>query len=147
MKDEPFVIERTFNASVDKVWKAVTDKNEMKQWYFDLKEFKPEVGFEFQFLAGDDKKQWLHLCKVTEVVDKKKITYSWRYDGYTGISYVTFELFQEENKTRLKLTHSGLESFPGNIVPGLKKENFEAGWKHIIGTSLPEFLEKSISSN
>ena len=141
MKDEPFVIERIFSAPVEKVWNAITDKNEMKQWYFDLKEFKPEVNFEFQFLAGDVKKQWLHLCKITEVVDKKKITYSWQYDGYTGISYVTFELFREENKTRLRLTHSGLESFPGDTVPELKKENFETGWKSIIGTSLMEFLE------
>ena len=134
--------ERIFNAPVQKVWKAITDKNDMKQWYFDLKEFKPEVGFEFQFLAGDDKKQWLHLCRITEVIDKKKISYSWRYDGYTGISYVTFELFPEENKTRLRLTHSGLESFPGDSVPELKKENFEEGWKSIIGSSLSEFLEK-----
>lgn len=141
MKDEPFVIERIFSAPVEKVWNAITDKNEMKQWYFNLKEFKPEVNFEFQFLAGDVKKQWLHLCKITEVVDKKKITYSWQYDGYTGISYVTFELFREENKTRLRLTHSGLESFPGDTVPELKKENFETGWKSIIGTSLMEFLE------
>jgi len=141
MKDEPFVIERIFSAPVEKVWNAITDKNEMKQWYFNLKEFKPEVNFEFQFLAGNVKKQWLHLCKITEVVDKKKITYSWQYDGYTGISYVTFELFREENKTRLRLTHSGLESFPGDTVPELKKENFETGWKSIIGTSLMEFLE------
>ena len=38
------VIERTFNAPVDQVWKALTDVDEMRQWYFDLKEFKPDVG-------------------------------------------------------------------------------------------------------
>lgn len=149
MKNEPFVIERTFNAPIEKVWKAITDKDEMKQWYFDLKEFKPEVGFEFQFYAGDDKKKWLHLCKITEVVDKKKLSYSWRYDGYTGISYVTIELFpvrdhseSNSNKTRLKLTHTGLDSFPAETVPELKKENFATGWAHIIGISLQEYLEK-----
>jgi len=57
MEKEPFVIERIFNASIEKIWKAITDKDEMKKWYFDLPEFKPEVGFEFQFYAGDDKKQ------------------------------------------------------------------------------------------
>ncbi len=44
MKTEPFVIERTYNAPISKVWKAITDKEEMKEWYFDLAEFKPEVG-------------------------------------------------------------------------------------------------------
>ena len=46
---EAVVIERTFAAPVARVWKALTDVGEMKQWYFDLKEFKPEVGFEFEF--------------------------------------------------------------------------------------------------
>jgi len=140
MKNEPFVIERTYNATAAKVWHAITDKNQMKQWYFDLKEFKPEVGFEFQFYGGTPEKQWLHLCKVTEVIPMKKLTYSWRYDNYEGNSFVTFELFPEENKTRLKLTHSALETFPD--IPELRKENFAEGWTSLIGTSLNEFLEK-----
>ena len=40
MKEAPIVIEQTVNAPVSKVWQAITDKNQMKQWYFDLKEFK-----------------------------------------------------------------------------------------------------------
>ena len=36
---EAVVIERTFAAPVARVWKALTDVGEMKQWYFDLKEF------------------------------------------------------------------------------------------------------------
>jgi uncharacterized protein YndB with AHSA1/START domain len=139
--DAPIIIERTFNAPVDKVWSALTDKDQMKQWYFDLPDFRPEVGHEFQFYAGDEKKQWLHLCKVTEVDPGKKITYSWRYDGYGGNSFVSFELFPQANKTILKLTHAGLESFPGETVPELKKENFVEGWNQIIGKSLKEFLE------
>jgi uncharacterized protein YndB with AHSA1/START domain len=140
-KAEPVIKEVLLNASTSKVWKAITDKNEMKQWYFDFKEFKPEIGFEFQFYGGDEKKQWLHLCKVTEVVEGKKLSYSWKYDGYGGISYVTFELFPEGNKTRLKLTHTGLESFPSKEVPELGRENFEAGWNEIVGTSLKKYVE------
>ncbi len=43
---EPIIVERTFNAPVARVWTALTDVNEMRQWYFDLKEFKSEIGFE-----------------------------------------------------------------------------------------------------
>ncbi len=138
----PFVIERTFNVSAEKVWQAITDKDQMKHWYFDLNEFKPELGFEFQFEGGTEEKSYLHLCKVTEVVPAKKLTYSWRYDGYEGISYVTFELFPEENKTRLKLTHAGLETFPASNKD-FAKENFAAGWTDIIGKNLGEYLEKN----
>jgi uncharacterized protein YndB with AHSA1/START domain len=134
--------EVSLNAPVSKVWKAITDKNDMKQWYFDLVEFKPEVGFEFEFYAGDEKKKWLHLCKITEVVIGKKLTYSWRYDGYAGISYVIFELFKEGKGTRLKLTHNGLESFPSDEVPEFRRENFDAGWTSLIGTSIKEFVER-----
>ncbi|MBS1636001.1 MAG: SRPBCC domain-containing protein [Bacteroidetes bacterium] len=142
MKEQaPFTIERTYTASASRVWKAITNKEDMKLWYFDLKEFRAEVGFEFEFTGGSETKSHLHLCRVTEVVPGKKITYSWRYDGYEGISYVSFELFEEGTQTRLKLTHSGLESFPKE-VPDFARHNFEAGWTHIIGTSLQAFLEK-----
>ena len=45
MKNEPIVIEKTYEATIAKVWTALTDKDEMKLWYFDLAAFKPEVGF------------------------------------------------------------------------------------------------------
>lgn len=140
MQPQPFVIERIFKAPVSQVWKAITDKDEMKQWYFDLETFKPEVGFEFQFSAGSEEKKYLHICKITEVIPQKKLTYSWRYEGYEGLSFVCFELFPEgDNSTRLKLTHSGLETFPQ--IPGFMKENFAAGWTEIIGTSLKKYVE------
>ncbi len=139
---QPFTIERTFSASIEKVWKAITDKNEMKQWYFDLADFQPTVGFEFQFYGqGQKGERYLHLCKITEVVTGRKLAYSWRYDGLKGNSVVTFELFKEGNQTRLKLTHEGIESFAAN-GPDFAKESFMQGWTQLIGTLLPKFLEK-----
>ncbi len=141
MKNEPFIIERTFNTPVEKIWKAITDKDQMKQWYFDLSEFKPVVGFEFRFSGqGHKGEQYLHLCKITDVVANKKLRYSWKYDNFEGMSYVTFELFEEGPKTRLKLTHEGLETFPANN-PDFAKESFAEGWTYIIGTSLPKLIE------
>ena len=141
MKDEPIIIERTYSAPADKVWKAITDKYEMKQWYFDLAEFKPELGFEFQFEGGTETKTYLHLCKITEVIAGKKLTHSWKYDGYEGNSFVTFELFPEGKNTRVKLTHENLDSFPADN-PDFAKQNFVEGWTAILGTSLKEYLEK-----
>jgi uncharacterized protein YndB with AHSA1/START domain len=144
MATAPFIIERTYNAPVSKVWKAITDKNEMKHWYFDLAEFKPVVGFEFQFTGeGHTGEKYLHLCTITDVVHGKKLRYSWRYEGYEGNSFVTFELFEEGDKTRLKLTHEGLETFPANS-PDFAKESFAKGWAHITGISLKEFLETTV---
>ncbi|MCE3226982.1 MAG: hypothetical protein K0S32_1533 [Bacteroidetes bacterium] len=139
---EPFVIERSLKAPLEKVWKAITDKNEMKHWYFDLPTFKPEVGLEFEFTGGpEDGVQCVHQCKITEVIPGKKITYSWKYKGYEGISYVTFELSPDGQNTKLKLTHRDLHTFPPNNADFAKK-NFEAGWTDIIGKFLVEYLAK-----
>lgn len=140
MENKPIIVERKYNAPISKVWKAITDKEEMKQWYFDLAEFQPELGFKFQFIGGTEDNQYLHLCEIIEVIPKKKLTYSWRYDGYEGNSFVSFELFEKGDETRLKLTHRGLESFPNN--PDFAKTNFEMGWDQIINTSLKEYLSK-----
>ena len=140
---EPFTIERTYKAPVSLVWKAITQKELMKEWYFDLKEFKPEVGFVFEFYGGPSpEKQYLHRCEIIEVIPEKKLKHSWEYVTYSGKSYVTFELFPEGNSTRLKLTHEGLETFPKSN-PDLAEKNFAEGWTQIIGTSLKEFVEKN----
>jgi len=137
--NKPFEIERTYNAPVALVWKALTDKNEMKKWYFDLEEFKPEVGFTFEFEGGPDDRKYIHHCEITEVIENQKLTYSWAYVGYEGCSYVTFDLFDEGNKTHLKLIHSGLDTFPP--LADFAKENFAMGWNEIIGKNLKEFVE------
>jgi uncharacterized protein YndB with AHSA1/START domain len=134
------VVERTLNATVARVWKALTDVEEMRQWYFDLKEFKPQVGFEFEFIVEHEGNTYHHLCRVTDVVPEKKIAYTWRYKGEPGDSLVTIELFAQGDKTRLKLTHTGIETFPQ--TPAYARKNFEAGWTAIIGSELKEFVEK-----
>jgi uncharacterized protein YndB with AHSA1/START domain len=142
MKAEPFVIEKTYNAPVDKVWQAITDKDKMKQWYFTLEDFKPEVGFEFRFTGGSEEMQYLHICRITEVIPQKKLKHTWQYDGYPGESFVTFELFDKGgNQTKLKLTHAGLETFPA--MKDFARESFAQGWTYIIGKSLLEYLEKN----
>jgi len=141
---EAVVIERTFNAPVARVWKALTNADEMRVWYFDLKEFKPEVGFEFEFTVEHEGTKYHHLCKITEVIPQKKIAYTWRYAGEEGNSLVTFELFTDGGKTRLKLTHDGLETFPK--LPAYAKTNFEKGWTEIIGSSLKQYVEESKTS-
>jgi len=140
---EAVVIERTFAAPVARVWKALTDVGEMKQWYFDLKEFKPEVGFEFEFTVDHEGMTYHHLCKITEVVPQRKLGYTWRYKGQEGNSLVTIELFADGDKTRLKLTHEGLETFPE--TPAFARKNFMEGWTQIIGSSLKDFVEKQKS--
>src|SRR5262245_44854223 len=125
---EPVIVERLLNAPVEMVWKAITTKESMKRWSFEIAEFKPVVGFEFEFTAGTpDGVQYLHKCRVKEVEPLRRLAYSWRYEGYEGDSLVTFELSPEGKRTRIRVTHEGLETFPS--IPDFAKENFATGWK------------------
>ena len=142
MKNDPVVKEILLDAPVEKVWKAITDRKEMKEWYFDVSDFKAEKGFEFSFEGRKDDEIFLHLCKITEVIMHKKLAYTWRYPNLPGITTVSFELFPQGDKTRLKLTHEGIESLASG-GPDYQKESFIAGWNEIIGKSLPGYLAKT----
>jgi uncharacterized protein YndB with AHSA1/START domain len=142
--DTQFVLEQIYNAPVEKVWQALTDKDKMKEWYFpQLKKFEPIVGFEFKFTDDGSKykKQW----RVTRVVDGKILAHSWTYKDYPGSSEVTFELAGKGSKTRLKLTHTGIGSFPDDSH--FARRRFEDGWNNILGNNLKKFLENNEQVN
>ena len=47
---DPIVVEQTYKTAVATVWKAITEPDQMRQWFFEpMMEFKPEVGFETEF--------------------------------------------------------------------------------------------------
>ena len=141
MSNQPLVMERIFKAPIELVWKALTNKHEMKKWYFDIPDFSLEVGKEFSFSAGcSDHQAYLHCCRIVEVVENRRISYTWRYDGYEGESVVTFELEQLGDETKLILTHTGLETFPASN-PDFNKNNFNQGWTHFMDTALRDYLK------
>lgn len=141
--EEPIIVEQTINKTVDIIWNAITDINQMRQWYFDnIPSFKPEVGFETRFNVQSHSRNFLHIWKVTEVIPMKIIKYNWRYDGYFGDSLVTFELFKQNSSTLLRLTHIVNEDFPDDI-PEFSRESGLQGWKYFIKECLVEFLEKN----
>jgi uncharacterized protein YndB with AHSA1/START domain len=136
--DGPLIVERTFDAPVALVWRAITTREDIHRWFFDFIGFKPQPGTDFEFTVVHEGNTFRHLCKVTEVVAQKKISYTWRYDGHEGDSLVTFELFAEGTKTKLKLTHEGLETFPK--TPQFARKNFERGWA-MLSESLQDLVE------
>jgi uncharacterized protein YndB with AHSA1/START domain len=144
MNNQPLVVERTYDAPVSRVWQAITNIEQMRQWYFDIADFRPELGFEFQFSGCSDNEEFIHHCRVTAVIPEKKISHTWVYEGHEGSSEVTWELFPEGDKTKLVLTHTGLESFPNK--PDFAVSSFSAGWNDILGRSLKEFVEKELVS-
>lgn len=135
---EPLVKEVLLDAPVSRVWEALTSKEQLKQWCFEMNAFKPEAGFEFQFYGEKDGHKFMHLCKVIEVEHQKKMKWLWTYEQVPGNTYVTFELFPHGNGTKLRLTHEGLENLPQD--ENYAKSNFVQGWNALLDKSLPGFL-------
>lgn len=141
MDKKPLIVERVYNVPADKVWAALTNIDEIKKWYFQIEEFSPKVGFKFDFVGGpEDGPQYLHLCEITQVEEGKKIAYTWRYDNYPGNSEITWELFDNGDKTRLTLTHTGLETFEEN-GKDFSKESFKGGWTYFLNDALKGYIE------
>lgn len=136
------VIKRLIDAPVARVWKALTDKEELKNWLPFFADFEPEVGHEVRFKLGKDAEhQYEHISKVIEVVDGKKLVYGWRYEGYPGDSQVTFELFPEGEKTTVVLTHAILEPFPSDNQD-FALGSFNQGWNY-TADGLKDYVEKT----
>jgi len=137
----PIVMERVLNAPVEKVWRAITNKDEIKQWSFDIAAFEPIPGFEFSFKGGKpDGIVYTHLCKVVAADECRKLSYTWQYEGFEGTSLVTMELTAQGNQTHFKLTHSDMENMQIEN-DNFAVDNFIAGWTNIIHTLLTNYVE------
>jgi uncharacterized protein YndB with AHSA1/START domain len=143
MKDKnPIIARQVFDVSAHTVWTAITNLEQMHQWYFpNIPEFRPELGFETQFLIQNDGRNFTHIWKVKEVIPNKIIGYSWNFEEYSGEGYSTFELEEKDGKTELTLKSYVVEVFP-NDIPEFKRESGQAGWDYLIKQSLANFLEK-----
>jgi uncharacterized protein YndB with AHSA1/START domain len=141
--DKPVVVEQSYNASIDDVWRAITEVDQMRRWFFEnIASFKPEVGFATQFDVQSEGRNFLHMWKVTKVVPSSVIEYNWKYGGFPGDSFVVWELFEDNNKTTLRLSCHVTEDFPDEI-PEFRRESCVQGWTFFLGTNLKEYLETS----
>jgi len=95
------------------VWEYLTKSELMELWLM-KNDFKPVVGFDFQFRTNPIPSlnfDGIFHCKVLEIVPHKKLSYSWNggpaKDEITLESVVTWTLESKDNGTELFLEHSG----------------------------------------
>lgn len=114
--------------SADKVWQALTDKKQMKEWYFDIPDFELKLGSTFNFYEPGDKKEYHHQCVIKEIVPNKLFSYTWTHPSHSkGESLVTWLLDEKDGITTVALSHSGIENFV-DAGPSFSPESYQAGW-------------------
>ncbi|UKB81326.1 SRPBCC family protein [Chryseobacterium sp. MEBOG07] len=137
----PITVQYTINAPAEKVWKALTDKNEMKSWYFDIQDFDLEIGKQFNFYEPGGENKYHHQGEILEIIPNQKLKHTWSYPDSSPLkTMVTWELQSEDGQTVITLTHEGIENFI-DLGDGFSRENFTQGWKAIVGQSLKIYLE------
>lgn len=140
---QPLKISFTLNATAEKIWHALTDKEAMKIWYFDIPDFELKVGAVFNFYEPGGANKYHHQCTITEIVPNEKFQHTWTHPSHSkGSSILTWNLQQQNDGTIVTLIHEGLENFADggkDFVP----ENYEAGWNELVGKSLRDFVEKN----
>jgi len=145
MSDNAIVIERTFAASVARIWQMWTDPEHFKQWYgpqgasVPVAEMDVRVGGKrvvcMQFTTPDGPMQMWTGGEFTEIVPNERLVYTESQtdengnildpaemgmpEGTPATTTVTVELHDLDGSTRMVMTHAGV---PTN------QEGANAGW-------------------
>jgi uncharacterized protein YndB with AHSA1/START domain len=122
------------DATPEAVFKAITDPSELTHWFPDQAILELKIGgkMKFSFFKTDSEYRQMDYFPegtITEIIPNKKISYTWQEPNIRGFpnTVVTWELEKmEDNKTRLKLFHTGFK--PDETA---KKHN--EGWSHFLG--------------
>lgn len=119
------------NAPVSKVWKAITEKDLIAEWFMAPDIFKAEAGCTFHMTGTKDGKEFPHTCTVTEVIPEKRLSYTWNMTAIDGETFVTWELDEINSQTHLTLTHSGWENVSFN-TPDISRNDYLNGWNYFL---------------
>ena len=144
--------EITIYASVDKVFRAITDADQLTQWFPDVTILEAKEGGDVQFTFLKDQsnyksnkhphkldKDYHVVGKIIKIVTNKELSYTWKHKDIPDFpeTIVSWQLEQlDENKTRLILSHSGFTDKDQE-----EYDNHTEGWSWFI-TRLQNYVTK-----
>jgi uncharacterized protein YndB with AHSA1/START domain len=139
MNTDPVIKEITIDASLSKVWKALTEKEQIAKWLMPSNDFELRVGATFNMLGTSKGVEYPHVCTIKEIVPEKKLSYTWAVKNKLGDTLVTYELENRNGKTKLTLTHSGWDTAK-LITEGTYRDDYNNGWEQVI-PGLKKYVE------
>ncbi|MFC5711927.1 SRPBCC domain-containing protein [Thalassorhabdus alkalitolerans] len=126
-----------FEAPIQKVWDMVSTSEGIESWFMP-NDFEPKVGHEFHVQSPFGPSP----CKVLEVDEPNKISFSWDTDGWV----VSFLLKDLGEKTEFTLIHAGWKT-PDTVLPkaneksSVIRERMDNGWDGIVNEGLRKVVE------
>jgi len=144
---DPIVVVQELEAPISAVWKAITDPEQMRGWYFDtIAEFRPEPGFEARFNVHCEGTDYEHVWRVQEALPEQRLVYGWRYEGIPGDGKVRWELAETPTGTQLTFTHEFHEPFSLDDAV-FTREAGEQAWDYFIRQTLKAYVEEGSRAN
>jgi uncharacterized protein YndB with AHSA1/START domain len=131
--ENKLVLERVFDAPLDRIWEAWSDRDQMAQWLGprgftgEILKMDTRVGGSYRYVmrAPDGTAHWVQGT-YREIVPRERLVYSWIWTDAAGIpsgpdTLVTVVFSSLGDKTRIKLEHTMFQT-AGD------RDNHQQGW-------------------
>jgi len=111
--DREFRMERTFNAPREKVWKALTEPELLKQWWgrgnpLTIERFEFVRGGHWRFVEHSDHGDHGFEGRYREIVPLERMVLTFEWDGMPGYVVVNTLTLEELPDARTKLVGTSL---------------------------------------
>ena len=137
------------NASVDKVFSALIDPEQLTQWFPNVATIEPRVGgkifFRFSKEVTKEKKAHDVIGTIINIIPNKELSHTWNFTAkpdYSKETIVTWRLDQiDKDKTKLTLVHSGFTN-----ADRLQYDEHNEGWDWYV-KRLENFVETDVNGS
>jgi uncharacterized protein YndB with AHSA1/START domain len=136
METRTITLEQTINATPERIFKALTNANELESWFPSKVSSDPKIGgsyaFTFDFPENPERNH-TRTGKFTVLTPGKKVSYNWM--DYTNVD---FNLQPVGNGTKVSLTHAGWKNDDDANI-----EAHTQGWTFFL-QNLKSYLETGV---
>ncbi|MEO1552928.1 MAG: SRPBCC domain-containing protein [Pseudomonadota bacterium] len=108
---DPVMVKTIYlNASPDKVWRHLTDKELLARWFHEVdRNLTEKVAFEYLSFHYDKDERKLMWGEVLELDPPRKLVHTFTHEWLKGvITTVTWDLLEVDGGTQLTMTHEGI---------------------------------------
>ena len=140
MVEPPIVVQQTLHSTPERVWQALTQVQQMRQWYFpEIQNFEAIPQSRSRFTVDVEGQAFVHEWQVSAAQPHQLLAYTWAYRGYPGVSSVQWKLASAGDQTHLTLTHTDAHLHTGHDL--FSRENGVVGWHWLVQVSLVNYLK------
>jgi len=135
-------IEVIINAPSEKVWRAITEKEQISKWLLPTDDFELKPGNVSTMTWQNDEQKVTHTYRIKEIIREKKLVLQWNVTDFPGDTIITYELEESDGKTKLTFTLSGFEGKAFETKEQSREEDIN-GWRGVIEKTLREYVESA----